>query len=245
MVKNAVIVPTGSKGGFYAKQLPDPAVDRAAWMDEGIASYRLFISGLLDVTDNRVSGAARAAPAGRAPRRGRHLPRRRRRQGHGEVLRHRQRHLGRLRLLARRRLRVGRLGGLRPQGHGHHGPWRLGVGQAALPRARGRHADRRLHRRRRRRHERRRLRQRHAALGAHPPGGRLRPPSHLRRPGPRRRHLVRRAAPDVRAARLVVGRLRRVAAVQGRRDLRPLREVGADQRRRWQPPSGCAPARRA
>ena len=58
MVKNAVIVPTGSKGGFYAKQLPDPAVDRAAWMDEGIAAYRLFISGLLDLTDNRVSGEA-------------------------------------------------------------------------------------------------------------------------------------------------------------------------------------------
>ena len=58
MVKNAVIVPTGSKGGFYAKQLPDPAVDRAAWMDEGIAAYKLFISGLLDVTDNLVSGEA-------------------------------------------------------------------------------------------------------------------------------------------------------------------------------------------
>ncbi|XGX77838.1 NAD-specific glutamate dehydrogenase [Terrabacter sp. BE26] len=58
MVKNAVIVPTGSKGGFYAKQLPDPAVDRAAWMDEGIASYKLFISGLLDLTDNLVAGAA-------------------------------------------------------------------------------------------------------------------------------------------------------------------------------------------
>jgi glutamate dehydrogenase len=58
MVKNAVIVPTGSKGGFYAKQLPDPAVDRQAWMDEGIASYRMFISGLLDITDNLVQGEA-------------------------------------------------------------------------------------------------------------------------------------------------------------------------------------------
>jgi glutamate dehydrogenase len=53
MVKNAVIVPTGSKGGFYAKQLPDPAVDRDAWLAEGVAAYRVFISGLLDVTDNR------------------------------------------------------------------------------------------------------------------------------------------------------------------------------------------------
>ena len=58
MVKNAVIVPTGSKGGFYAKQLPDPSVDRKAWLDEGIASYKTFISGLLDVTDNHVSGEA-------------------------------------------------------------------------------------------------------------------------------------------------------------------------------------------
>ncbi|WP_377643831.1 NAD-glutamate dehydrogenase [Oryzobacter terrae] len=56
MVKNAVIVPTGSKGGFYPKQLPDMAVDREAWLEEGKASYRMFISGLLDITDNRVSG---------------------------------------------------------------------------------------------------------------------------------------------------------------------------------------------
>ena len=54
MVKNAVIVPTGSKGGFFAKDLPDPAQDRDAWMDAGRAAYRQFISGLLDITDNRV-----------------------------------------------------------------------------------------------------------------------------------------------------------------------------------------------
>ena len=58
MVKNAVIVPTGSKGGFYPKQLPDPATDREAWLEEGKAAYRMFISALLDITDNRVSGAA-------------------------------------------------------------------------------------------------------------------------------------------------------------------------------------------
>jgi glutamate dehydrogenase len=52
MVKNAVIVPTGSKGGFFPKALPDPAIDRDAWLAEGIASYKLFVSGLLDVTDN-------------------------------------------------------------------------------------------------------------------------------------------------------------------------------------------------
>jgi len=51
-VKNSVIVPVGAKGGFYCKQLPDPAVDREAWLAEGVACYRAFISGLLDVTDN-------------------------------------------------------------------------------------------------------------------------------------------------------------------------------------------------
>lgn len=56
MVKNTVIVPVGAKGGFVAKQLPDPSVDRDAWMAEGIRSYRTFISALLDITDNLVAG---------------------------------------------------------------------------------------------------------------------------------------------------------------------------------------------
>ena len=62
MVKNAVIIPTGAKGGFYPKQLPDPAVSREAWLDEGRAAYALFIRSLLDVTDNLVvdDGARRA-----------------------------------------------------------------------------------------------------------------------------------------------------------------------------------------
>ncbi len=56
MVKNTVIVPVGAKGGFVAKQLPDPSVDRDAWFAEGIAAYRTFISALLDITDNMVAG---------------------------------------------------------------------------------------------------------------------------------------------------------------------------------------------
>ncbi|WP_256105213.1 NAD-glutamate dehydrogenase [Streptomyces sp. ODS05-4] len=56
MVKNTVIVPVGAKGGFVAKQLPDPAADRDAWLAEGVASYKTFISALLDVTDNLVAG---------------------------------------------------------------------------------------------------------------------------------------------------------------------------------------------
>ncbi|MEV4506552.1 NAD-glutamate dehydrogenase [Streptomyces klenkii] len=56
MVKNTVIVPVGAKGGFVGKRLPDPSVDRDAWLAEGIASYKTFISGLLDITDNMVGG---------------------------------------------------------------------------------------------------------------------------------------------------------------------------------------------
>ncbi|MEU4487878.1 NAD-glutamate dehydrogenase [Streptomyces purpurascens] len=56
MVKNTVIVPVGAKGGFVAKQLPDPSVDRDAWLAEGVASYKTFISALLDITDNMVAG---------------------------------------------------------------------------------------------------------------------------------------------------------------------------------------------
>lgn len=65
-VKNAVIVPTGAKGGFFAKQLPDPAVDRTAWMAEGVESYKTFIRGLLDLTDNLITtpdGEAVVPPA--------------------------------------------------------------------------------------------------------------------------------------------------------------------------------------
>ena len=51
-VKNAVIVPTGAKGGFVAKRLP--IADREAIQAEGIACYQMFIRGLLDVTDNLV-----------------------------------------------------------------------------------------------------------------------------------------------------------------------------------------------
>lgn len=54
-VKNAVIVPVGSKGGFYPKRLPRDG-DREAIRDEGIRSYKTFISALLMLTDNLVDG---------------------------------------------------------------------------------------------------------------------------------------------------------------------------------------------
>jgi glutamate dehydrogenase len=57
MVKNTVIVPVGAKGGFVARHLPDPTVDRAAWMAEGQHAYRMFVTSLLSVTDTIVAGA--------------------------------------------------------------------------------------------------------------------------------------------------------------------------------------------
>ena len=55
MVKNSVIVPVGAKGGFFPKQLPVGG-SRDEYLAEGIASYRMFISGLLDITDNLKQG---------------------------------------------------------------------------------------------------------------------------------------------------------------------------------------------
>src|SRR5690606_25777171 len=54
VVKNTVILPTGAKGGFVPKRLPEG--DRDAIMKEVVACYRTFICGLLDVTDNVVDG---------------------------------------------------------------------------------------------------------------------------------------------------------------------------------------------
>jgi len=60
MVKNAVIVPVGSKGGFYPKHLPQG--DRQAMQAEGVACYQTFIRGLLDITDNLQGGSVVAPP---------------------------------------------------------------------------------------------------------------------------------------------------------------------------------------
>jgi len=51
MVKNALIVPVGSKGGFVVKRPPSEG-GREALLQEGVACYRTFLSGLLDLTDN-------------------------------------------------------------------------------------------------------------------------------------------------------------------------------------------------
>ncbi|MEK7801511.1 MAG: NAD-glutamate dehydrogenase domain-containing protein, partial [Pseudomonadota bacterium] len=54
-VKNSVIVPQGSKGGFVVK-LPPVDGGREAYQKEGIACYQIYIRALLDITDNRKGG---------------------------------------------------------------------------------------------------------------------------------------------------------------------------------------------
>ncbi|HYC98918.1 NAD-glutamate dehydrogenase [Brevundimonas sp.] len=65
-VKNAVIVPVGSKGGFYPKTLPAivrAGGDRDAQQAEAIRAYKTFLSGLLDITDNIAADGAVIHPA--------------------------------------------------------------------------------------------------------------------------------------------------------------------------------------
>jgi len=56
-VKNAVIVPVGAKGGFVPKYLPTGG-PREAIQTEGVAAYKMFITTLLDITDNIGPGTA-------------------------------------------------------------------------------------------------------------------------------------------------------------------------------------------
>ncbi|MEH6446525.1 MAG: NAD-glutamate dehydrogenase [Oceanospirillaceae bacterium] len=55
-VKNAVIVPVGAKGGFVP-QMMNENMSREEFLAEGIACYKIFISALLDITDNLVDGS--------------------------------------------------------------------------------------------------------------------------------------------------------------------------------------------
>ena len=142
MVKNAVIVPVGAKGGFVVKR-PPRGGGREALQRGG---HRL----LPDVPRGparphrqhrrrrgrrrpRGSSATTAttpiwsSPPTRAPRRFSDIA--------NEVS-------AAVRLLARRRVRLRRLARLRPQGDGDHRARRVGVGQAPLPRARHRHPER-------------------------------------------------------------------------------------------------------
>ena len=200
-VKNAVIVPVGAKGGFYVKRgrlegraLPDvhPRPARAHRQPGRCGRAQVVPPpGVVRRDDGDDS-----------------VPRRRGRQGHRRVLRRRQRARRRVRLLARRRVRVGRFRRVRPQGDGHHVARRVALGEGALPCARHRRRHRPPDGRRHRRHVGRRVRQRPAAVTARAARRRVRPPSRVRRSRSRSGGVVRGAAAAVRAADLVVGRLR-------------------------------------
>ena len=176
-MKNAIIVPTGAKGGVRA------AARRAAPVD----AYREFIRGLLDVADDVVDGDGRpsarasacstsddpylvvAADKGTAT--------------FSDVANAIAR---RARLLARRRVRVRRLARLRPQGARHHGARRVGVRARALPRARRRRRHGAASRRRHRRHGAATCSGTGSCCSPHAAArGGVQPPARLPRPGSR------------------------------------------------------------
>ena len=233
MVKNSVIVPVGSKGGFVLKGEvpPRPALDEYL-----IDRYREFVSGLLDVTDNRADGKVLhppevvrldgddpylvvAADKGTA-----HLS-----DTANSVSAQYGFWLGDA-------FASGRQRGLRPQEDGHHRARRVGVREAPLPQPRDRRPDAADHGGRRRRHVGRRVRQRRAAVARDQAGRGLRPPQHLHRPRPRPGGELPRARADVRARALELAGLRHQAAERGRRHLRPLGQ-GDPALRRGAPPA--------
>ncbi|MGF1628848.1 MAG: NAD-glutamate dehydrogenase [Kiloniellaceae bacterium] len=61
-VKNTVIVPVGSKGGFVMKRPPAPEAGRDAFLAAGIECYKTFVRGLLDITDNLKRGRVLPPP---------------------------------------------------------------------------------------------------------------------------------------------------------------------------------------
>ena len=209
MVKNAVIVPVGSKGGFVVKQPPRPAAARP----EG-RGHRLL-----------PDADARPARPHRQPRAAARWRRREvvRRDGDDPYL-----------VVAADKgtatfsdiangvsaeygFWLGDAfasGGSAGYDHKGMGITARGAWEAVKRHFReigARHPERGLHLRRRRRHVGRRVRQRHAAVAAHQAARRLRPPAHLRRSRSRSGGELRRARAAVRAAALVLGRLRRAS----------------------------------
>ena len=183
MVKNAVIVPAGAKGGFVAQAVPPAST--ATRGRPGVACYQLFISALLDVTDN-LDGGKVVPPA--------------------DVVRH---DADDPYLVVAADKGTATFSDIANEISAEYGFWlgdafasggsagydhkKMGITARGAWESVKRHFRElgvdtqtdRLHRRRRRRHVRRRVRQRDAALAAHPAGRGLRPPAHLHRPRPR------------------------------------------------------------
>ena len=222
-VKNAIIVPDGSKGGFVLKRM---SIAPEQIKEEVAKQYVTFMEGLLDVTDNLVKGEVVhqegvrvmdrpdpylvvAADKGTAPLS----------DTANEVSRRYGYWLGDA-------FASGGSYRLRPQGARDHRARGVGVGEASFPGARYGPDDRAFHGDRDRGHVRRRLRQRHALFGSDPPGRGVRSPARLPRSPARSRDVVRGAQAPVRHAGILLGRLRPIGALRGRRGDRSRGEVG-------------------
>ena len=224
MVKNAVIIPVGAKGGFVVKrreQIADPDVLRREVAD----CYRAFVAGLLDVTDNVVDGAVVPPPA---------------------VVRHdgddpylvvaADKGTATFSDLANEVAASygfwlgdafasgGSVGyDHKAMGITARGAWESAPAPRPLARTRCRHRP--AHRGRGRRHVGRRLRQRASAQPPPPPGRRVRPSPHLHGSRPRPGPVVPGAAAPLRAAPLELGRLRPHPDLSRGRRLAPLGQV--------------------
>ena len=216
MVKNALIVPVGAKGGFVVKRPPAEG-GREALQQEGIACYKAFLSGMLDITDNIVEGEVVApkrvvryddddpylvvaADKGTAT--------------FSDIANGVSQSYG---FWLGDAFASGGSNGYDHKTDGDHRARRVGVGQAPFPRARRRHPDDRLHGGRDRGHVRRRVRQRNAVLAPHQAGGRVQPHARVPRSRPGSGDELQRAQASVRPAALGLERLRRVADLRGRR----------------------------
>ena len=205
-VKNAVIVPVGAKGGFVPKRLPTG--NRDAIQSEGIAVYRLFMSTMLDITDNldidrvippidvvRHDGddpyLVVAADKGTATFS----------DIANEISRDHDFWLDDA-------FASGGSTGYDHKKMGDHRARRLGGGQAPFPRDERRHRGKAVHRGRRRRHVGRRVRQRHAARAHHQARRRFRSPRHLHRSRSRPRGELHGARAPVQPAALELAGLR-------------------------------------
>jgi glutamate dehydrogenase len=211
-VKNIVIVPVGSKGGFVLKRAPSPS-DRDAYMKEGIACYQDYLRALLDLTDNRVGDKVVPPPQVRGTTRRPYLvvaadkgPRRsptmRTRSARSTDSGSATRSPPAARSATTTRRWASRRAARGSRSSAISARWGSTRRRPTSP---SRH----------RRHVGRRVRQRHAAVEAHQAGRGVRPPAHLPRPdpGPGSSFAERRA--PVQAAALVVGRLRCEAHLAG------------------------------
>ena len=206
MVKNTVIVPGRRQGRLLLQAAARPRPTATRWLAEGVACYKTFISGLLDITDNLVDGET-VPPTGVV-----------RHDGDDSYL------------VVAADKGTATFSDIANGVAKDYGFWlgdafasggSVGYDHKAMGiTARGAWVSVQRHfrergidcqtedftARRHRRHVRRRVRQRPAVLRAHPAGGGLRPPRHLPRPRPRRRDVVRRAPAALRPARGRAGR---------------------------------------